>query len=296
MAVNLLFLFSCATAPKTPDPFEEETAFLPLEPGGRAYMLIDVPACRPILDYLEIRGMSPRQSREIFDRTRTAAAAFYPEGHERRFQAAAWGNYPGFRGNMALSAGKGWKKSRSKNGGAYYHSAGEGLSVALTASRAFVSGAGPGNHTDPFAEAPGTEIPEDFAEFRRGAALALWADEPGPPANRFFETLGIPLQLPAEQVFVSLFPYQGEGEGDAQYEALIRIQTPAASQARSLFTLINMARVYAPAMEEAGAALAALLFANPPVQDGRNLSLRTGVMSAGEIALLFELVTGQKIP
>jgi hypothetical protein len=289
LAVNLLFLFSCATAPKIPDPFPDESGFLPLEPGASVYLLVDVPACRPILDHLEIRGMNLRQSREIFDRTRTAAAAFYPEGHERRFQAAAWGNYPGFRGNLALAAGKGWKKSRSKTGGGYYHSAGEGLSVALTASRAFVSGAGTGNRTDPFAEAPGTAAPEGFAEFRRGAALALWADDPGPPVNRFFETLGIPLRLPADRLFLSVFPVQ-EGEGaDVLYEALIRIETPAASQARALFTLINMARAHAPVMEEAGAALAALLFANPPVQDGRNLNLRTAVMAAEEIALLFNI-------
>ena len=52
-----------------------------------------------------------------------------------------------------------------------------------------------------------------------------------------------------------------------------------------------MVRLYAPAMGEAGAvpALAALLFANPPVQDGRNLNLRTAVMGAEEIALLFNL-------
>jgi hypothetical protein len=236
--------------------------------------------------------MNPRQSQEILNRTRSVAAALYPEGHERRFQAAAWGNYPGFRGNMALSAGKDWKRHRSKTGGAYYHSAGEGLSAALTASRAFVSGAGPENNTDPFTEGPGTEMPEDFAEFRRGAVLALWVDDPGPPADRFFETLGVPLRLPADRLFVSLFPYHGEGdaaETAARYEALIRIETPSASQARALFSLLNMARLYAPAMGEAGAAPAALFFANPPIQDGRNLSLKTAPLSGEEIALLFSL-------
>jgi hypothetical protein len=165
--------------------------------------------------------------------------------------------------------------------------------VALTASRAVVTGAGPGNQTDPFAPPPGTEVPEGFAEFRRGAVLALWLNDPGPRADRFFEALGLPLRFPAERLFVSLFPHEREGEGaekGALYEALIRIETPAASQARALFTLINMARLYLPTIEEAGAAaLAAVLFANPPVQDGRNLNLRTAVMDAEEIALLFKL-------
>jgi hypothetical protein len=292
-AVYLLFSplwFSCTSVPESPDPFREESGFLPLEPGGRIYMVIDVPASRPILDRLEIQGMGAGQSREIFDRTRTVAAALYPKGHERRFQAAAWGKYPGIRGNMALSAGEDWEKGRSKIGGAYYHAPRTGLSVALSGSRAFVSGAGPGGKTDPFAEGPGTELPEDFAGFKRGAALAFWVDEPGPPANRFFEALGLPLRLPADRLFAGLFPYRGEDDAAgaaARYEALIRIETPSASQARALFTLISMARVYVPNSGDAAWTLAALLFAHPPVQEGRNLSLRTAPLSAEEIALLF---------
>jgi hypothetical protein len=289
-AVIFLLFFSCATAPKSPDPFLDESAFLPLEPGASVYMLIDVPGCRPGLDKVTIREMGKKQSREIFDRTKTAAAAFYSEGGERRFQAAAWGKYPAFRGNLALAAGKDWKKGRSKTGGAYYHSARDGLSVALTASRAFVSGAGPGSRTDPFTPPPGTETPDGFTEFRRGAVLALWINKPGASVNGLLETMGLPLQIPAEQLFVNLFPHIQEGEGaDALYEALIRIETSAPSQARALFTLINMARLYASAMGETGAApaLAAVLFANPPVQDGRNLNLRTAVLKAEEIALLF---------
>jgi hypothetical protein len=294
LSLAALLFFSCATSPKFPDPFEDETAFLPLEPGASVYMLIDVPGCRPVLDRIAMAGMDKKQSDELLNRTRSAVAAFYPEGSEQRFQATAWGKYPGFRGSLALAAGKDWKKNRSKIGGAYYHSARDGLSVALTGSRAFVSGAGPGNHRDPFTEAPGTEIPEGFAEFRRGAVLAFWLDDPAPPVNRFFDALEIPLQLPAERLLVSVFP-AGPGEDDKAaadtYEALIQIQAPSASQARALLTLFNMARVFAPAIGEAGgaSALASILFANPPVQDGRNLNLRTATMDAERIALLFSL-------
>ncbi|MDR1100089.1 MAG: hypothetical protein LBL28_06365 [Treponema sp.] len=292
--VIFLLLFSCVTSPKSPDPFQDESVFLPLEPGASAYLLVDVPGVRPVIDQIGIPGMSGIQAKEILDRTWSAAAAFFPEGNERRFQAAAWGKYPEFGGRLALAAGKDWKRERSKTGGTYYHSAKDGLSVALNASQAFASGAGPGSAGDPFAAAPGTEAPEGFAEFRRGAVLALWLTDPAPPANRFFAALGIPLQLPAEQLFVSLLPHVPEGEGTgggAEYEALIRIQTPAAGQARALLALINMARVYAPETGEADgpAALAAALFANPPVQDGRNLNLRTAAMDPAEIALLFSV-------
>jgi hypothetical protein len=291
----LFFFFSCATSPRVPDPLREETAFLPLEPGGSVYLLADASACRPILDRLEIRGMSALQSREIFDRTRSVAAALYPEGHERRFQAVAWGQYPGFRGSLALASGKDWEKGRSKTGGAYYYSAAGGLSVALSDSRAFVSGGGPGNKIEPFAQAPGTEIPEDFAGFRQGAALAFWVDEPGAPVNRIVAAAGIPLQIPAEQLLICFFPHRGEGEGgaaetDAQYEGRIRIRTPAASQARALVILLNMALEAAPAESaEETALLEDLLFANPPLLDGRSLNIRTAPLDAAQIALLFEL-------
>ena len=309
-----MLLFSCATAPKTPGPFQEESVFLPLEPGARTYMLIDVPAGRPLLDRLAVRYMDPKQSREILNRTRFAAAALYPAGHERRFQAAAWGTYPGFRGNLALAAGKGWKLRRSKTGGAYYHAAGEGLSVALTASRAFAAGAEPGTGTDPFTEGPGTEIPQDFAGFRRGAALALWFADPSAPANRFFDTLGIPLRLPAEQLFVGVFPYREakldpqilssapedlrlmhgassdteKGE-EARYETLVRIQAPTASHARALFTLFNMLTAAPVENAEGPAVPGNLLFANPPVLDGRNLTLQTAALDAERMTLLFDL-------
>jgi hypothetical protein len=295
-AVSLLFaltlFFSCATGPKIPDPFREEGGFLPLEPGASAYLLVDVPGCRAVLERLEIPEGLLGQSGKMLDRTRTAAAAFYPEGHERRFQAAAWGKYPGFWGRLALSFSRNWKRVRSETGGAYYYSSRDGLSAALSATRAFAAGAGPGVQTDPFAPPPGTEAPEIFAEFRRGAVLALRLNDPAPPANRFFADLGLP-RFPAERVLLSLFPAAREGEAAAEprYEALIRIETPGVSQARALLTLINMIRLYAP---EAGgadgaAALAALLFANPPVQDGRNLNLRTAALDGDEIALLFKL-------
>jgi hypothetical protein len=305
--IFLLFL-SCATAPKIPDPFLDESGFLPLEPGASAYLLADVPVCRPILDRIEIREIDKARYRELLDRTRSVAAALYPEGSGRQFQAAAWGNYPEFRGGLAFAAGRAWKKSRSEIGGSYWHSSRDGLSVALSPTRAFVAGAGPGNKCEPFTQPPGTEIPEGFAEFRQDAALVLWLDDPAGPANRFLDTLGLPLQLPSEMILVSLFPVETGDSGNqaeagaqkadtppggektaAAYEALVRIVTPGASQARALLTLINMARVFTADAADTGdmGNLAALLLANPPVLDGRNLTITTAPLDAERIALLF---------
>jgi hypothetical protein len=312
LLLPLLFLFlflSCTTAPKIADPLLDESAFLPLEPGASVYLLADVPVCRPILDRLEIREIDKDRYQELLNRTRSVAAALYPEGSARRFQAAAWGNYPKFRGSLALAAGRAWKKNHSETGGPYWYSVRDGLSIALSPTRAFVSGAGPGNKSEPFTRPPGTGTPEGFAEFRQGAALVLWLDDPAGPVNRFLDALALPLQVPAEMMLVSLFPAGTADSGDqeeaggrnagtppddsktggAAYEALVRIVTPGANQARALLTLINMAKIFTGDAADTGdmGALAALLLANPPVLDGRNLTIKTAPLDAERIALLF---------
>jgi hypothetical protein len=115
--------------------------------------------------------------------------------------------------------------------------------------------------------------------------------------------MNLPLQIPAEQLFVSLFPVPPDEEavsaedGSASYEAHLRIKTPSPSQARGLVTIFSMARLFASNAAGAGdmaappyvAALLPILFAHPPVQDGAFLNIRTAAMDAEAIALLFSL-------
>jgi hypothetical protein len=82
------------------------------------------------------------------------------------------------------------------------------------------------------------------------------------------------------------------GEGRL-YEAVLRIETPSVSQARALVSIISMVRSFmingGPPPAGSPLALAAALFAMPPVQEGAVLIIRTGVMDEGEIALLFNM-------
>ncbi|MCL1837121.1 MAG: hypothetical protein FWG46_06205 [Treponema sp.] len=294
----LLFLaISCRTTQHIPDTALLDTGYLPLDADASVYVTIDVVNARPVLDLMEIGAADNRQFAQMLDMTRFAAAAYFT-GSDRRFQVHALGSYPAGRAKMALGANKNWKKRRSaQSGEEYWYSAKNGLSVALEPQRAFaaVAAAGVNQETpaDPFYTKPGTKIPDGFAEFGRGAALAFWLENPGSIINGKLQEMGLPLEIPAEQVFVSLFP-EAESAADgteAEYTAYIRIQTFSETQARAFTGVLGFARMLFPADAASGGAamLMPLLFAHPPVQDGRNLTIKTNTMTAREIALLFSL-------
>ncbi|MDR1618202.1 MAG: hypothetical protein LBS06_04040, partial [Treponema sp.] len=177
---------------------------------------------------------------------------------------------------------------------AYWHSERNRMSVALSASQAFVSmkTAGPEGPPEPAGLSPGIPMPGDFAAFGRGAALALWLPEPQASLDRLIQAMELPLRIPAEEVFAALRP-DGEG-GGRRYEVLLRMRTSSPSQARALASLFSMARNLIAGTDEGPAALAAILFANPPVQDDRYITLRTAAMNVETVVLFFELFTTQQ--
>ncbi|MDR2477222.1 MAG: hypothetical protein LBD18_05510 [Treponema sp.] len=290
-----LFVASCASSPQYPNPLLEESGYLPFEPGALAYIFVDVPASRPILENAAIREMGEQEARQMLDRTRSAAAALYVPAGGRRFALAAWGGYPARRVNMALGASRGWKKLRSPAGEWYWRSEERGLSLAMDTRQAFaLAAASPGSPKGP---AQGTEIPEGFNEFRRGAALSVWLESPGSLLNQKLREMAIPLEIPAERVFVSIIPLAEERTAlpaakpdETRYEALLQIQLASAAQARALAALFSFARNFLPADASGGPAAAlSLLFANLPVQDGANLNIKTAPLTGREIALLFNV-------
>ncbi|GHT65331.1 hypothetical protein FACS1894110_06950 [Spirochaetia bacterium] len=251
-------------------------------------MFADVDEARPILNRIGLGGISGGQAVEILDRTRYAALAVYPAASGRNVQAVAWGKYPSAGAGFFFTFSKDWKKRKSTTGKSYWYSDQDGLSVALNAGQAFVA---MGVNPDPFAALPGKAGPEGFTQFRQGAALTLWLENPAAPLDRFLNDLNIPLQIPAEQLLIGLYPVLSAESDSASYEARLRIKTPSPSQARALVILFSMARLASGAAdtERGGAALLPILFAYPPVQDGQFLNIRTAPMDSDEIALLFDL-------
>jgi hypothetical protein len=148
---------------------------------------------------------------------------------------------------------------------------------------------------DPYAEAGGETAPEKLAELREDAILAGWMENAAVPVNRFLSSLGIPIQVPTDRVLFGVFEAEPEEAAapasEGLYTAVIRVETPSTSQARALAALVSMARmVMGSAKPGAGGLmnLALSLFANPPVPEEQDLIIRTGTLSAGDIALLFD--------
>ena len=278
------FFLSCQTSPKIPD-FSLNDG-LPLEPGGYVYLLAEKDAL-PILNQIMFNNIDNKQFQQMIDLTRFAAAAVYVTPNEgtgkstSRYRLAAWGNYPASRAKMALGSSKEWKKRRSPvSGGDYWYSTQSGYAVAITAGVALAATAAKGGDEapDPFSAAPGTALPEGFAAFREGSVLSCWLDNPGPTISQKLGEMGLPLEIPAQQIFVSLIPAE-----EQSYAAHLQIQLANASQARALTMMLALARNFIPSQTGLG-----ILFANPPVQDGSNLNITTAPLSAREIALLLK--------
>jgi hypothetical protein len=305
-ALFVLLLFSCASK-KSILAGEDTDEFALLASGGTAYFFIDMAKGKALVDALPIKEVAGKTGEQFLERTTMAVAALYPEGSSRRFLAAAQGNYPGFWGNMSLAFSSAWKKIRSATGKSYWHSAEDGLSIFLQKAIVFVSDA------DPLIQTPGAFSPPGFRDYRQGAVLAGWTDEPGPPINRFLDSLEIPIEIPAERMFFAVFETAGaEGAAtsealvlddktnaaiqDKKYDILIRMETPTAIQARGLLSLFSMVRFFLAGADESGGEeetgilfLMKTIFAQAPVQDGAALNLRIEAMDKNRIALLFNV-------
>jgi hypothetical protein len=302
-----LFIVFCQTPPVIQELSPEATGVIPLEPGGLAYVFVDTKKAAPILEYINIEGLDKKSFQQILDMTNFAAAAVYPRESGKRFRLAALGGYPVSNLKLALGMNRDWKKYRAPVTKAeYWYSSKMQLSVAFNPRQAFLlsteldsAADQEGNLRpsvsveDPF-NTQSTEVPDGFGEFVRGAVISGWHERPGEVITQKLHETGIPLEIPAERLFISLF--QAEGQTDEiLYEARVRIQVQNALLARMIASFLAIARNsvspntngFTDANDPA--LLAAVLFANTPVTDGNNIEIKTGTLNGREIALLFEL-------
>jgi hypothetical protein len=295
-----LFIFlSCKSVPQTPEFNFETAAVVPLEPGAFAYILTDIRDTKPFLD------VQDKNLQQIVDATRYAVAAFYLPYDTRRYHLAAWGNYPSSRAKIALGANKDWKKMNSQTGGSeYWYSEKDKLSVALTSTQAFVSAGKAGDNTpaNPFPSGTGTTIPEGFKEFCRGAVFSCWLENPSSLIGQKLTEMGIPLEIPAEQVFFSISPVANQ-TGTAtgrNYESALKIQFTSDTQASAIATVLTFARglfslrANPPDTDQGEGIsgiftlLTSVLFSNLPLQEGKSLIIKTNALDSENISLLFK--------
>ncbi|MDR2663367.1 MAG: hypothetical protein LBC31_10275 [Treponema sp.] len=257
-----------------------------MAPGAELYVTAEVQAVRPILEGLLLGGMTGAELRDFLDMSDTLTAAVF-EGTgpaDRHFYAAAAGNFPGVRGGLFFSASRDWEKKVSASGIEYWYSDKSRLSVFLNARNAYLSDG------DPFVPPPGAESPPALEGLRQGAVLSGWMENPGSAINRIVAAFGVPIEIPSDRLVFSVYP-----AGDEEYAAVLRFETPTAAQAGALVRIFGLAKAGLaladfsehPDMET----LAEAFFAQAPRQDGNALILRTGVMSGGDLALLFNTIS-----
>jgi hypothetical protein len=164
--------------------------------------------------------------------------------------------------------------------------------MALGSKLALVS------NIDPLEEFPALVTPPGFSEFRKAYALAGWMPDPSESIAKFFDTLGIPLQIPAEKLFFGAVNVNAADQSHTEkdpWQLVFRLETQSAAFARSLISFFSVARLFVLRGTDAGfftaspLDAAALLFANLPEQDDDSLVIKTDSIGVDEIALLFQM-------
>ena len=281
----LIFLFlSCQTIPPAPEAYLEQ-GVLPLDKGALVYLVADVKEARGIINQMPIKEIDDRNVRQMINRSNFAMVAVFPEQSGRRFQIAAWGNYPKSGAGMALGANKNWVKRRNEAGVEYWHSAADRLSLAVTAKNLFAVSSLNAAPANPFAS--GAETPEGFTDFSRGAVLSCWVSNPAEMFRQILSKAGVPLTVPVRQLFINL---NSGVQSNKQYEAVLRLGLENATQARGLAAIMRVAGAFTS--DDPDLQTAMLLLSNPSVQNGRNLDIKINFSSEEEIISFINSIAG----
>jgi len=276
----ILFL-SCKSTPKTADDFLQDISVFPLINGASLYIFADAKEARPIINLLPLEELNDPQTKQMLDRTDFFAAALFSKESGRRFQLAAWGNYPSSQADFAFSISKDWSKNKSQSGGSYWYSSASRLSLAIASKQAFAASSLTAQPFDPVTTTAGVAMPEGFAEFRVGSPFSCWLENPTPMVQRILTDAGLPIGFPIQQLFINLLPIAKD-----QYEAELRLRFENSSYARGLSALFSLTANYAAG----SGSIAALIFlANQPVLDGNYVNIRSAVLNEEEITILLNL-------
>jgi hypothetical protein len=302
-------LFACKSAVQAPERTLLESGVVPLDKGAAAYAVIDVPHARPILEGISYIPTNDKNVKLMLDRTQNAVAAIFTPSpsDDRRYQLVSWGSYPASGSSIAFGANKAWTKQRSASlNTVYWHSEKSQMSVAVSPSQAFVLVAMTKIPHDPIPSPEGIKIPDGFGEFARNAVFSCWLSDPGPSLNQKLKEMSLPLEIPAEKLFISMFPADDQASASQpSYEARIKITLPGETQARTIITLLSLARTFMPPpilpppaepsdsqdviAQKSAAMMVYILFANPIVQEGAGILLQSPPLSARDISLLLSV-------
>jgi hypothetical protein len=297
LLIPTLFLAACASVP--PPPPGDDAGFAALPPGGFIYLALDVPASRPLTDMLALGGFQGEAVSGLLDMTDSVRAVVFDDHGERRFYLRARGRYPSFQTGLSFIFSPAWKQTSSAQGGRYWRSGENRLSVALNSREALVSDG------DPFNAEAGPEVPAALEEMSRGAVLSGWIPHAGDYAARFLRGIfgqfsageELPIQVPAERLLFGVYKSAVPAKGpEPFFDLVLRIETPSESHARGLASLMGMLRLFLAGQDSGGPPVgsgsgfpAGALLTAVPVRQGSTLILRAPGLRAGEVALLFNM-------
>ena len=284
----VFLLFSCASSPSVPKPeafYEGRSGFSLVAEGAAIYLTAEVKSSRPILDSLELGGMTGAEIKKFLDMSDVITAAVFHIPGERHFYAAASGSFPSASGGLFFSASKDWEKKLSASGMPYWYSQRSLLAISLNPKYAYLS------DSDPFVPPPGAGAPEALSALQKNAVLSGWMNNPAAAINRLIAVFEVPVEIPAQRLLFAVY----KADAENQYTAALRFETPAAAQAAGLVRIITMAKLGLALADFAGRkdleALAKAFFSQNPRQDGNALIITTGAMDGKDLALLFNSIS-----
>jgi len=278
-----LLLLSCQTLPRMPEAYFSE-GILPLDSGAAVYLFADAKEAKFIINNLPIKELKNDQVRQMINRTDFIAVALFSIVSGRRFQIAAWGNYPKSGAEMVLGANKNWNKRNAADGSVYWYSDADKLSMAVNSKQIFASVWLKDSNVIPYNAAQSVNIPEGFNDFRKAAVFSCWLENSNRIIQQMLNKTGLPVRMPVQQLFLSVNKVQSQKD---YYEAAIRLQFENASQARGAAAILNLAGAFTSSDPELK--LIMLFLANPPVQKDRSLEIKTNPLSEDEIINIIQI-------
>jgi len=251
--------------------------FVSLDKEAFVYALVDTKIMRPIIDIIPVNQLKSSQAAQIIDRTEIALAAIFTNETGRYFQVVGFGAYPILLINVALAIDKNWKFLLSGDDH-YWYSDTNKLSVSLDTDEVNIVG-WRRTRVTPVYEKPGVKMPEGFVAFRHRsgepAPLSLWLENHDFILDRMFNGEGIDINLPIDRLYLNLYHVE-----DNVFQVELRLQMG------SPYIQDNFVMSLA---SESDSVLKNLFFANPPVQNDRNVEFPPIIILEDEIVLLLRM-------
>jgi hypothetical protein len=290
----ILLVFSCHSIPDVQNIFSRDVVSIPLERGASVYLLADARQARSIINLLPFDELNDDNARQILDRTDFLAAAVYPPQSGRRFHIAGWGNYPNTGAGFAFTFNREWNRLRSAGGSQYWHSGANRLSIALDSRQVFAVASINDEPRDPKVNRD-LDFPAGFNDFRHSdenVFISGWAGDPSVVVSRVLNEIGVPIRFPVQEFFFVILPSASQESEETRYEAILKMRFENTTYARGTASLLNLAGGFSSSLDTANdtVLLISMLFlANRPVQNDRDINIRTAPLTGNQISLLLEM-------